>query len=68
MPAAKLFLIFFLPLTVGHAVNNLPGLVIVHVDTPFLGRCKIPFGQAVPAEAGQIHKVNVLYFGMFSKV
>ena len=64
-------LIFRLPGLVGHAVDRLAALVLAHGDTLCIRRILEPVGQAVTAEAGEVHQIEVLDIGppaqMFDK-
>ena len=51
-----------------HAIDCCSGLVIVHIKPAVSGRSQVPFRQAVPAEAGQIHQVNILNIAAFLEV
>ena len=51
-----------------HAIDCRSGLVIVHIKPAVSGRSQVPFRQAVPAEAGQIHLVNILNIAAFLEV
>jgi hypothetical protein len=57
-----------LPFAVGHAVDDLPRLLLRHLDAGRAGRVAIPVGEAVAAEAGEIHQVDVLHVGARAKV
>jgi hypothetical protein len=52
------------PFGIGHAVHDRARLLVGEIEAAFLGRSPIPFGQAVAAEAGQVHEVDVLHLGM----
>ena len=54
-------LIFSLPLGVGHAVDRFAGFVHAQLDVHVIGCGLVPFGQAVAAETGQRHQVDVLH-------
>jgi hypothetical protein len=58
-----LALIGRLPGLVGHAVDGLAALVPGHLRALGVGLLLEPVGQAVAAEAGQIHQVDVLDVG-----
>ena len=45
-------LVLVLILVVGHAVDDLAGIVLGHLDALLFGRRAVPFGKAVAAEAG----------------
>src|SRR4051812_21841642 len=53
-------LVFRLPGLVGHAVNGFPALVLAQGDALRVGGVLEPVGQAVAAEACEIHQVDVL--------
>ncbi len=53
-------LVITFPFIHGHAVNRLSGLVVVHIQSSVSGCSQVPFGQAVAAETGQVHQVNIL--------
>src|SRR6185369_4202878 len=53
-------LVFRFPGLVGHAVDGLPALVLAQGDALGVGGVLEPVGQAVAAEAGQIHQVDIL--------
>jgi len=55
------------PLRVGHAVHPLPRLLVVQCLAARLGLGAIPLREAVAAEAGQVHQVDVLDLGMFTQ-
>ena len=57
---AGLGLVARLPLGIGHAVDHFAGFVLGHREAAGLGRLAVPVGQAVPAEAGEVHQVDVL--------
>lgn len=52
-----------LPVVIGHAVEDFARLFLAKGDTPFGGGFLIPATQAVPAEARQVHEVDVLHLG-----
>src|SRR5262245_18533988 len=52
-----------LPFLVGHAIDDLPRFGIAELHAPFLGGGAIPLREAVAAEAGKIHQVDVLNIG-----
>src|SRR5580704_10761922 len=56
------------PFVVGHAVDDLAALVLGHRQALGVGRVLHPVGQAVAAEAGQIHQVDVLHVGAAAKM
>src|SRR5262244_3634099 len=57
----SLLLVLRLPLVIGHAVDDLAGLGVAERDAALLGGRPVPFGQAIAAEAGEVHQVDVLY-------
>jgi hypothetical protein len=59
---------FALPLGIGHAVDDLARLVLVERDARLVGRVAIPVGQAVAAEAGEVHQVDVLHVGALAQM
>src|SRR5262245_12836067 len=60
---AGLFLMLRLPFVIGHAVDDLPRFGIGQFHAALLGRFAIPARQAVAAEAGEIHQVEILHVG-----
>jgi hypothetical protein len=65
---ARLFLKFGPPFVVRHAIDNLARLRVGQWDTAFFGFGAIPFRQAVPAKAGQVHQVDVLDIGSLTQM
>src|SRR5690606_15703041 len=57
----RLALVAGLPLVERLAVHDRACLVLVERDAVFRGRLAIPIGQAVAAEAGEDHQVDVLH-------
>ena len=57
-----------LPLLIGHAVDRLAALVLADGDPFGVGLFLHPVGQAVAAEAGQIHQIDVLDVGPGAQV
>src|SRR5436190_2103657 len=57
---ARVGLVLGLPVLVGHAVDDLAGALLGELQAPGVGRLLVPVGEAVAAEAGQIHHVDVL--------
>src|SRR5690606_8774054 len=43
------------------AIDPLAGLFIIHLQSSRVGLCRIPLGEAVATEAGQIHEVDILH-------
>src|SRR5471032_3078369 len=66
--ARGLFVVLGVPFVVGHAVDDLAGLGIGDFDPLFAGFLAIPARQAVAAETGQIHQVDVLNVGALLQV
>src|SRR5882762_8879800 len=71
MPAMALFhrrellgtghtLISRLPCLIGHAIDGLAALVLAHRRALGVRRLLQPVGQAVAAEAGEVHQIDVL--------
>ena len=56
-------LVLLAPRLVRHAVDDLARFVVTQGDSPFLGRGGVPFRQAIAAEPGEIHEVDVLHIG-----
>src|SRR4051794_27553085 len=63
-----LLLVARLPLVVGHAVDQLAGLGVRQLDAARLRRLAVPAAEAVPAEAGEVHQVDVLDLGPLAQV
>src|SRR5689334_21773777 len=61
--ARSLLLVLGLPFVVRHAVDDLTRLGIWDLDALLARLLAVPARQAVAAEAGQIHQVDVLYVG-----
>src|SRR5262249_14068403 len=57
-----------LPLLVGHSVDHLASVGIAELDAALDRRGAIPLRQAVPAEPGEVHDVEVLDVGALAKV
>ena len=51
------------PVGIGHPVHHRARLVLGHVQTPRHRRLLIPAAQAVAAEPGKGHQVDVLHLG-----
>src|SRR5690242_10475832 len=49
-----------LPVLVRHPVDDLARLRVGERDAALLGGGAVPLGQAVPAEPGQVHDIDVL--------
>src|SRR5947209_13902856 len=54
---------FLLPGLVRHAVDGLAALILRHLRALGVSRLFKPIGQAVTAEPGQIHQIDVLNVG-----
>src|SRR6266436_5615078 len=65
---AGLLLMFRAPFVVGHAVDDLPRLLVRQRDAALLGFGAIPFREAVPAEAGEVHQIDVLDIGPLAQM
>src|SRR6266436_4047518 len=65
---AGFFLIFRPPFVVGHPINDLPRLRVRQRQAALLGFGAIPLRQAVPAEAGQVHQIDVLDIGPLAQM
>ena len=59
----RLRLVTRLPLRLRHAVDRLPALVPGHRHAALVGGFLHPVRQAIAAEAGEIHQVDVLHVG-----
>src|SRR5215217_1255313 len=60
---ARLLLVLGLPGLVRHAVDEFAALVLAQRHALLVGRVLHPVGEAVAAEAGEIHQVEVLHVG-----
>src|SRR4051794_12904315 len=58
---ARLALVARLPLLVGHAVDMRPALLLGERDAARVRRLLEPVRQAVAAEPGEVHEVDVLH-------
>src|SRR6476646_3362367 len=65
---ARFLLVLFAPFVIGHAVDDLARLGIAERDALLLGRGAIPFRQAVAAEAGEVHQIDVLHIGALAQM
>ena len=65
---ASLVLVEGLPFLIGHAVDDLARFVLGQRNAVLLGRIAIPVGQAVAAEAGKVHQVDVLHVAAFAQM
>src|SRR5690606_29017700 len=61
-------LILCLPLLIRHAVDQLARLFLRHRDALFPRRFLIPVRQAVAAEAGEVHQVDILHVGTVAQM
>src|SRR3972149_6061327 len=64
----RLFLVLGAPLLVGHAVDHCAAFLLGHGQALGGGRLLHPVRQAVAAEAGEIHQVDVLHVGALAQV
>src|SRR5262249_15179214 len=64
----RLLLVLLAPLVVWHPVDDLAGVGIGHRDALLLGGGAVPFRQAVAAEAGQVHQIDVLHVGALAQM
>src|SRR5579863_9663933 len=64
----RLLLVLLAPRVIGHAVDDLAGFGIAERDALFVGRGAVPFRQAVAAEAGEVHQIDVLDVGAFAQM
>src|SRR5262249_49103273 len=60
----RVLLVFRLPFVVRHAVHRFAACVLAERDAARVGRLLHPVGQAIAAEAGEVHQVDVLDLGM----
>src|SRR6185437_5384154 len=65
---ARLLLMLLAPLVVGHAVNDLARLRVGKLDTALPGGLAVPSRQAIAAEPGQIHQVDILHIGALAQM
>src|ERR1700733_394622 len=64
----RFLLMKLLPFVVGHAVDQLARGRVAERHALLLGGRPIPFGQAIPAETGQIHQVEILDVGALAQM
>src|SRR4051812_1204795 len=64
----RFLLMLVLPLLVRHAVDDLAGVVVAHLQPLLLGGGPVPFRQTVAAEAGKIHQVDVLHIATVAQM
>src|SRR5437588_4874359 len=65
---ARFLLVLLAPFVIGHAVDDLARFGIAERDALLLGRGAVPFRQAVAAEAGEVHQIDVLHIGAFAQM
>src|ERR1700732_5012482 len=65
---ARLLLVLLAPFVIGHAVDNLARFRIAQRDALLLGRGPVPFRQAVAAEAGEVHQIDILHIGALAQM
>src|SRR6185437_12707508 len=63
LPPGSFLLIFGAPFVVRHAVDDFAALLLRHRHAALVGGILHPVGEAVAAESGEIHEVDVLYVG-----
>src|SRR5437660_4099232 len=64
----RFLLVLLAPLVIRHAVDDFTRLGVAERDALFVGRGAVPFRQAVAAEAGEVHQVDVLYVGALAQM
>src|SRR4051794_33355758 len=64
----RFLLVLLAPFVIGHAVDDLARLGIAERDTLLLGGGAVPFRQAIAAEAGEVHQVDVLHIGALTQM
>ena len=64
----RFLLVLLPPLVVRHAVNFGPRLVFADAEALLSRRFLHPVAQAVAAEPGQVHQVDVLYVGPLAQM
>src|SRR5262245_41825618 len=57
-----------LPVLEGHAVDHLAGPLLAELEATGAGRLLVPVGEAVAAEAGQVHQVDGLHVAARARV
>ena len=65
---ARRSLIFGLPGLVGHAVDRLAAVVLAHCNALGVGGILHPVGEAIAAETGKIHQIDILNVGSLLQV
>src|SRR4051812_15925646 len=68
LPGRRFALMFRLPLLVGHAIDLLARLVAADRKPARLGLFLVPVGQAIAAEAREIHEIDVLDIAPFAQM
>src|SRR5262245_38425349 len=63
-----ILLVLLPPFVIGHAVDSGTALILAQGQAPGVGRLLHPVGQAVAAEAGEIHQIDVLHVGARARV
>src|SRR5713226_8334257 len=63
--ARSILLVLGLPLLVRHAVDDFAGLGVGDLDAARAGFFAVPARQAIAAEAGEVHQVEVLHIRAF---
>src|SRR5262245_15352902 len=63
-----ILLVLLPPFVIGHAVDSGTALVLAQGQAPGVGRLLHPVGQAVAAEPGEIHQIDVLHVGARAQV
>ena len=56
----RLFLMLRLPFFEGHAVDGIAGFVLGQVEATLGGGFAVPISEAVAAESGNVHQIDVL--------
>src|SRR5262245_61807414 len=64
----RFLLVLRTPFVVRHAVDDLAALVLAHRHAFFVGGVLHPVGEAIAAEAGEIHQVDILHVGACPQV
>src|SRR6476659_10117890 len=65
---ARFLLVLLAPFVIGHAVDDLARFGIAEPDALLLGCGAVPFRQAVAAEAGEVHQIDVLHIGALAQM
>src|SRR5712671_3016187 len=64
----RFLLVLLAPFVIRHAIDDLTRLGIAERDTLLLGGGAVPFRQAIAAEAGEAHQVDVLHIGALAQM